>query len=420
MCASTPAASTCTGAPADRGTGSAGACHDRHGRSGRRAGLTCGNSWSRASAQRRPALGAVGTWRGLFFAFPHDRTGSKVEDTTRGADTVSRNNRENRRAKQERRRRKRPTKSRDASKPGEPQERPVSFWAVAFLDLLGYRKVLECLDFEPGPNALNVAELSEAYDRAIRVRRRFMQLMKAAIEGYEGAPLPILPGMAPVPQRLQQAVLQSRKIEILNTPGPDHVVLACSLVPTPEHFPMRAVATVFTGSALAALIQLMMGADEPDDALPLRGGIDIAPGVLLEPERFLYSPALTRAYELESKQAVHPRILIGERINGLIAETLNDADASEEMRISKMMTEQVRRMLLQDEDGAMILDFFGEEIRRSTQIAGDTREIASKAWTFVTTTEQKKRREGNDRVADKYAWLTNYMRPRLSLWGVQA
>lgn len=37
-------------------------------------------------------------------------------------------------------------------------------------------------------------------------------------------------------------------------------------------------------------------------------------GELLQPENFLYSPALTRAYDLEHEHAVYPPTLIGQRL----------------------------------------------------------------------------------------------------------
>ncbi|HEX7480967.1 MAG TPA: hypothetical protein VF331_24405 [Polyangiales bacterium] len=242
--------------------------------------------------------------------------------------------------------------------------------------------------------------------------------MKQALSGDRSGPLPELPGMPPVSDEVKRLVLKSRRFEVVHAPGPDHVVLACSMAPAENHFPMRALATLLTATAIGMLVQLMIGSHDEEDGLPIRGGIDLAPGSLVD--GFLYSPALTRAYELESTKAVYARVLIGERVQNMLQTTVKDGQSTEEARITRELASQALRMLHVDSDGATVLDFFGEEMRGSVAFAPDVQEIAQKAWIFVVGAERRARTQGNYHVAAKYAWLVDYMRPRLHLWGIEA
>jgi hypothetical protein len=46
--------------------------------------------------------------------------------------------------------------------------------------------------------------------------------------------------------------------------------------------------------------------------------------------------------------------------------------------------------------------------------------MVEKAWQFVVTKLDHFRGRQQWRIAAKYAWLLNYMQPRLSIWGARA
>jgi hypothetical protein len=292
----------------------------------------------------------------------------------------------------------------------------ISFWAVAFLDLLGYRSTLARFDAFPLPTDPEQANaLQYAFARAVHFRRRLLGGIQQFMDGSGSAPRLDLSRLPPSLRRMGE---RWRKVKILHSPGPDHIVLGCSLAPRLDHFPMRAVYTLVSTVAAASLLHLMIGADDADDTLPLRGGIDVAAGELMTPEQFLYSPALTRAYDLERTQAIYPRTVVGERFVGLLSSQVSNPDADPESQYNRALAKGVASMLFKDKDGAIVVDFLGPTLRRQ-QSASFARSLASRAWTYARDAYSAARKRGDYKVLMKYAWLIDYMGPRLQSWGVK-
>ena len=293
----------------------------------------------------------------------------------------------------------------------------ISFWVVAFLDLLGYRSTLARFDTFPLPNNPEDARaLQYAFARAVHFRRRLLAGIQQFIKGSRSVSSP---AFARAPKSLRTLAQGWRKVKILSSPGPDHIVLSCSLAQRADHFPMRAVHTLVTATAAASLLQLMIGGDNPDDTLAIRGGIDVAAGEMMTPENFLYSPALTRAYDLESKTAIYPRTVVGERFVGLLASEVSSPAADPESGYSKALAKRVMSMLFEDKDGAVVVDFLGPELRHHL-LPSFARSLAAKAWTYARGAYSAARKRGDYKVLMKYAWLIDYMGPRLGAWGVKA
>ena len=169
--------------------------------------------------------------------------------------------------------------------------------------------------------------------------------------------------------------------------------------------------------AAATLLQLSMGGDDPDDSLPLRGGIDVALGSF--DGEVLYSPALAGAYELESKNARYPRIIGSERFLAFLNSYAQIQDESLEGDYVRELSVAIREMFFEEKDTPCTLDFFGEGVRKQLPADDETRDVALKAWRFVCSGESRFRKAGNQHLHEKYAWLLEYMKPRLYLWGVK-
>jgi hypothetical protein len=283
------------------------------------------------------------------------------------------------------------------------------------LDLLGYRSVLSKLDMFPLPGDPSAsAALSAAFGRAVKLRRRLSREVEDFLAASENVPPPDL---SHLPPETQKVVAGWRKVRLLRSPGPDHLVLGCSLSPADGHFPMRAVYSLVTTAASAMLFQLMIGSNDPDDTLPLRGGIDIAAGELIQPENFLYSPALTRAYDLESKHAVYARTIAGPRLLDYLAAHINTDEKTPEAQHNRILASRIAECFFADRDGVLALDFMGKAMRKYAE-GTDPPKMAGQAWKYVNEAHSRIRATGNFDVAAKYAWLIDYMRERLPLWGV--
>ena len=307
-------------------------------------------------------------------------------------------------------------KARRAEAQRAPQrETPVvSYWMVAFLDLLGYRQVLEDLDVMPLPEDEDGrARVRAALARAMRLRRR----LHASFAQFTAAEHSTAPeDLDGVPPHLQAKARSLRAVRLVQSPGPDHYIVAASLSPSPNHFPVRAVYSVLGATASGMLMHLALGSEDPSDTLPLRGGIDIAAGAEVLPEKFLYSPALSRAYKLESEDAVYPRTLIGDRIRDFLRSVIARPGADVATAYARSMAERIETLFFVDRDGKVALDFYGPAARElfgSTPLAKD---LAEKAWSYATAAERIHRTKGVPRIAQKYEWLVAYLSERRRHW----
>jgi hypothetical protein len=303
-----------------------------------------------------------------------------------------------------------------ASTRGVDKGATVSLWAVAYLDLLGYSAVLSRMDMFPMPTQPPEEQgLRDAFVRAVHFRQRLVDGSNKFMDGALKAPAEL----ASLPEEVQHRVATFRQVRVIQAPGPDHIILACSLAPDAEHNPIRGVYNLVTASAVTMLVQLAMGASDSDDTLPVRGGIDIAPGGLYGDPASLFSPAVAKAYALESEDAVYPRIIAGDRLRLFLEELMATGADSEDAKVRRATCERIRRMFFDDFDGWLTLDFLGEGMAQTLD-----RELAKpmveKAWQFVTLKLKHFRGQRQHRIAAKYAWLVHYMRQRLALWGVPA
>jgi hypothetical protein len=289
----------------------------------------------------------------------------------------------------------------------------IAYWMVAFLDLLGYRQVLADLDALPLPeDAAGIARMSAALGRAARLRRRLHGSFAQFVAGERSTEIEGLDG---IPFALRDKSRSLRATRIVHSPGPDHYILAACLAPSPSNFPARAVYSAICATAGGMLIHLAIGRDNPSDTLPLRGGIDIAAGAVLSPENFLYSPALTRAYDLESKEAKYPRTLIGDRVREFLKMVSERPGEDIDSVHGRQVATRVQDMFFVDTDGKLALDFYGP-VARETFGDEPARALGQKAWAYATAAERLARERGVARVTEKYEWLVAYMEPRRRHW----
>lgn len=290
----------------------------------------------------------------------------------------------------------------------------IAFWLVAFLDMLGYRATLAKFDVYPLPTEPDEqAAFRKRFVHAVHLRRRLL----GAIREFQDSTRRQMPLPADLPTEVRGIADRWRKAKLLRMPGPDHVVLATSLTGEVDHFPLRGVYDTVATACAAMLIQLALGADDHEQSLPLRGGVDIAPGAVLHPEDFLYSPALTRAYDLESKTAVYPRTLAGDRFLGYLRAHSEDRGSDPTTRYNAALADRVLSMFFRDADGKTALDFLGASFRENlTDELACT--LATKAWKFAHLAQGAAKSGGDQRIIAKYDWLVSYLEPRIELWGV--
>ena len=326
-------------------------------------------------------------------------------------------------------RRKLRERKRRASRPAPGAKRPrgknepapeqhAVYWACAFLDMLGYATALEALDvpFAPLPADGSADEhVERALLRVVRMKGRFRDMFKqlGSESQWSGSKC--------------DAVGHVLAPDFRREEGPDNMVLSCMLAVENGDFRRRihTVTNLVADTAAAMLVQLA-APDEGDLIAPIRGGIEVALGAVVprtrdaigDPARSdLFTPALSMAYALESRDARVPRTIVSERFVRAIDEYaavpgLGAAAA------------QIRGFLFKDTHGPLredgtpwtAIDFFGEHVRSHTE-TGDARRAGTDAWDNA--------RRGLDLAANnpnvraKYEYLVAYLGERLPLWGVK-
>lgn len=301
----------------------------------------------------------------------------------------------------------------DEPKPQPEQNPQISFWMVAFVDLLGYREVLKGLDVLPLPTSpAEIDKMKRALARASWLQNRLHRSFETFMSGHDRVDPDLLQG---VPQQSWPIFEAMRATRILHTGGPDNYMMAASLAPSAANFPARAAYALVSATAGGMLMHLAIGSDDPTGSLPLRGGIDVAAGGVVSPARFPYTPALSRAYELESKEADYPRTLIGDRVEDFLTMVAQRPGDDIRTAHARQVAERTRALFFRDTDGKLALDFYGP-IARETFGGEPAGSMGKKAWIYATAAERLARGRGDLKVIRKYERLIAYMGPRRPYW----
>jgi hypothetical protein len=165
-------------------------------------------------------------------------------------------------------------------------------------------------------------------------------------------------------------------------------------------------------SALSSASTIMMTALASKHAV--RGGIEVGLGVEIGPEE-IYGTALGDAYELESKRARYPRVLIGKTF----WEYLGAAGREFSARKSDALCAMVQKImdLIAVEDGERYLDYLGDVMAQLSK-PGEAMIMVQPGYDFIVSEHEKFVAAKNEKLADRYGKLRDYYESRLALWGL--
>lgn len=291
------------------------------------------------------------------------------------------------------------------AKQKKKKEKHLSYYAVAFVDLLGQQEFLRNLNTLPDPknkkemDAL-IPHIKNTYG-AVTAMRKFFQ---DDFNGYGKEQLP--KGIWNRQQKEELKKNTNNPIKIQNFS--DSTVIFMSLQPNEKaKNPIRGIFGIL-GAATKAFIRCLAVGH------PIRGGIDVGIGMEFTKNDF-YGPALSRVYTMESKIAQYPRIVIGEELCRYLVyerdkkiETIADA-------ISKKTAEFCLQCIAKDDDGKPFLDYLGRPYRDLFGEEIDANVIKT-AYDQVLKFLDKYQREKNDKLIPRYLQLKNYFDYRLPLW----
>ncbi len=149
---------------------------------------------------------------------------------------------------------------------------------------------------------------------------------------------------------------------------------------------------------------------------PLRGAIDLGLGFPLFDGNF-YGPLLNRLHHFESKNADYPRVIVGPRLHKFINVVAESGLQGEYSVLNQSMALNLRRCLVPDIDGYVILDFAGHA--NFEWIKGDTWDAAAlfnAAKKFTESQFSMFYRLKDANLATKYLVLDKYLETRGRVW----
>ena len=280
----------------------------------------------------------------------------------------------------------------------------VQLWAVGFLDLLGQRAALRKMDFLPeGNDDVRKAKLVEAVVGSVGVIENFYRLYQVFGEGGVRSTDDPIPGVPPDAQKLVREWLST---DLRHARFSDGLMVYSSLVASPQHSPVAALFRLVCASGALMLTSLAWGH-------PIRVGLDVGTGIEVERGQ-LHGPAVVKAYELESRAAEYPRVVVGDTLaEYLQVQAAQTGDAR--TRFDAGQAARVRAMLAQDMDGQRIVDYMGKAFR--AQAASEIQpKIVHDAQQFAQRSLEAFQRDGNQILAARYDRLVRYFEGRADVW----
>lgn len=146
------------------------------------------------------------------------------------------------------------------------------------------------------------------------------------------------------------------------------------------------------------LLQVMRGIVKlvSDYGIIVRGGI--AQGQLIHDENMLIGPAMVEAYDLESKKALYPRIIIDEKLKNYFFESLDDFLSD----IKIPSRPDWDNIFAQDKDGLWFLNYINPSL---TYLQGTSSHSIKDYQEVLHDIVDKGKNSNNKQVVEKYKWL---------------
>ncbi len=187
----------------------------------------------------------------------------------------------------------------------------------------------------------------------------------------------------------------------------DFVSLFLSLREDENKVPMSGVyAAIF--SAASVFLTMLAGRKV------VRGGIDIGIGLKLK-NGDIYGSALSRAYEIESKIAQYPRIVIGDELVKYLQVQAQRPNNTPFDDMNRQLARLCQKIIAIDEDGYPFIDFLGEEFKSiaTSQLKPDA---VIQAYQFVVAQWLAFKSSKKSKEAFRFMLLRDYIESRLHLW----
>jgi len=271
-------------------------------------------------------------------------------------------------------------------------------YCISFIDLLGQRDALGGQGLLP---TINSGSDGTVIDRMLRDTIGPTLQLQQDVEGMVKA----VSGDQDLSLRMslpdeQRAIYDEMKLKRVKTQyWSDGFVRFVCLGDQEIKCPLNGITEIFQFSGCFCLLGLAR-------RHPVRGAIDMAWGVEL-PHSGLYGPVVANAYELESKVAQYPRIVVGQRVVDFLEARLSNISDDPFTMANRVWAGLCRNMLYKDVDGCWIVHYLGDAFQL-TVTNTNQRFLHDKARAFVVEQLEQHRRSQDDKLATRYSQLLNY------------
>ncbi len=284
------------------------------------------------------------------------------------------------------------------------------YYLVAFIDILGQKGAFQGINSVP---AEGEGDLKEKLDEAHEQTVHFVEVFRESFNNLFNGISKETESKMKVPNTFKKQFDEMRKVTLKHKRFSDCILAFVPLQTDKYHInAVNGVHAVIT--SCGAMLLLSLSGEKA-----FRAGIEVGIGTELENGE-VYGPALFKAYNLESKIAQYPRIVIGpELINYLINLSKKNPQMPnqdpKDIELSKITADKCLKMIMKDFDGYNIVDYLGDELKKiyshpSVSYKISYEEIFEKASKFVEEEYQKRKKMKDSKLALRYYLLFNYFK----------
>jgi hypothetical protein len=275
----------------------------------------------------------------------------------------------------------------------------INYYLVAFIDILGQQEVMK--EFKGLPDTNNKEQMAQFINIAkntFGLIDSFHQSFNTYFDAFTN-----MQKVSPLSKIIKSNDIKFQRFS-------DGLVIFLSLRTDKNTLPLEGIFGVLAACAGIFLLWLSQGR-------PLRGGIEIGLGVEMN-ENEIYGPVVAEAYNIESKIAQYPRLVVGEELKRYLfvhaKDDPNGSDIHSKLRIE--FAKICLDLLAQDDDGFAIIDYLGEGFKKNVAKETGVEQFVLSAHEFVVKQSHIWQQQKDSKHAFRYSLLRNYIEARLPIW----
>jgi len=277
------------------------------------------------------------------------------------------------------------------------EKRFILNYCASFIDLLGQQDALKdqgiLPDFKNEDDKKKFMDIVKNSIGAIEKLQSQVEVFRQRISNSSS-----IKSLSPDDKLLYD---EMKKVKAKQQRWSDGLVLYSSLEDKKNKCPMNAILEIFFVSGTMCFLGLV-------NKQPVRGAIETSWGVELHNNE-LYGAVVANSYELESKIAQYPRIVVGQKtinyLNAYLVEPINTEDKL--FLYNRNLAQMCMNMTGIDQDGYHIVDYLGKTFTESVTHS-QSQMLYKKAYLYICEQYELHKSNRNSKLALRYMWLRGY------------